>query len=137
MNYSELKNKHAEEFNSFPIAFAFSSSQFIEAMEKLGLNPSETDKVCKVMGGGIIRKSDSKKLEDMFKRHEAERNMAMATSDKYIESMFSYELANHEYGYTMDATDTLEALGLTADEIKKDARLLKGFNEAVSKVSFD
>lgn len=137
MNYLELKNKHAEEFNDFPIAFAFSGSQFIEAIEELGLKPSEADKIHEVVRNGFIRKSDLKKFKDMFKRHEAERNMAMATSDKYIESMFSYELANHEYGYTMDATDTLEALGLTADEIKKDARLLKGFNEAVSKVSFD
>ena len=38
--------------------------------------------------------------------------------------MFSYELANHEYCITYDIEPTLDALGLTLDEINKRAYLV-------------
>ena len=44
--------------------------------------------------------------------------------------MFKYELDNHEYGYTGDAEDTIEALGLTWDEINSNENLLNGFKKA-------
>lgn len=43
--YKVLKEKRQQEVNSFPIAFAFSDQQFDEGMRKLGLNPTDTDKV--------------------------------------------------------------------------------------------
>ena len=44
--YQELKEKHSKEFNKFPIKFAFSESQFKEAMKDLGLTEKDTDKGC-------------------------------------------------------------------------------------------
>ena len=41
--------------------------------------------------------------------------------------MFNYELANHEYNYTGDLTDTLDALGLTIEDVTANAQM----NEAL------
>jgi hypothetical protein len=46
--------------------------------------------------------------------------------------MFNYELANHEYGYTQDLTDTLEALGLTMNEINADPRMANALKRAIA-----
>ncbi len=47
--------------------------------------------------------------------------------------MFAAELANHEYGYTYELDETLDALGLTLDKVKADKRLRKGLNKALKK----
>ena len=65
-----------------------------------------------------------------------ERDEAIAadkTGDGYIYEMFLCELRNHEYGYTYELDDTLEALGLTYEEIEKDKRLLHGLEKAQSR----
>ena len=48
--------------------------------------------------------------------------------------MFLYELDNHEYGYTMDTEETLDALGYTAKEILGDPRLKRGIEKAVTEI---
>lgn len=116
--YLELKNKHSEELNNFPMAFAFSDKQFQEGLDKLGVTK---DEACSVPGGGFIRKTDSKALMDMFLRHSKEEEEAIA-ADKdgtgYIYQAFVYELNNHEHCITCDVTDTLDSLGLTMEEIE-------------------
>ena len=49
----------------------------------------------------------------------------------FIRDMFSAELANHEYSYTGDLTDTLDAVGLSVDQIKADPALLNGLQLAL------
>ena len=44
--------------------------------------------------------------------------------------MFLAELADHEYGYTGDDDDTLDALGYTMEQVMADKRLLHGFEKA-------
>ena len=121
--YTELKSKHQAEVDAFPFGFAFNQKQFDEMMTKWGLAPTDTDKIYKIGGGGYVRKSDADAMDEMFERHEAERKAAMQ-DDEYLYQMFNYELANHEYGYTGDLEDTLDALGLTMDEINADPRML-------------
>ena len=53
------------------------------------------------------------------------------TGDGFIYSMFKYELANHEYGYTYDLEDTLRALGLTYEEVQEKPNLKKGLERAL------
>lgn len=133
-SYTEMKERHQIEVNAFPISFAFSNKQFEEGMKQLGLDPSETDKVYSLGGtGGFYRRTDAPALHEMFARHECERQEAMAadeTGDGYIFEMFDYELANHEYSYTGDASDTLDALDLTYEQIAADPRLRHGFEKA-------
>ena len=133
--YRALKSKHEKMFNEFPIFYAFNNKQFEEGMAKLGLNPDETDKIYKLGGtGGFYRKSDSDKLKEMFATFDRETKEAIAadeTGEGFIYDMFNYELANHEYCITWDAEPTLDALGLTMEEINADERLLAGFKKAI------
>lgn len=131
--YLALKRKHQEEINNFPMMFAFSNKQFAEGMAKLGLTENDTDKIYSVGGGGYIRKTDSEALNEMFERHNKEMKNAIdsdLTGEEFIFDMFVYELANHEYGYTWDIEPTLDALGLTFDEVKANKKLLYGLNKA-------
>ena len=129
--YTELKFKHQAEVDAFPFGFAFNQKQFDEMMEKFGLTPDDTDKIYSIGGGGYIRKTDSDAMHEMFDRHEAERKTAMQ-DDEYLYQMFNYELANHEYSYTYDLTDTLEALGLTIDEVNADPRMADVLKRAIA-----
>lgn len=129
--YTELKSKHQEEIDAFPFEFAFNQSQFEEMMIKWGLTPNDTDKIYSIGGGGYVRKSDAEAMHELFDRHEAERKAAMQ-DDEYLYQMFNYELANHEYSYTYDLTDTLEALGLTMDEINADPRMADALKRAIA-----
>jgi hypothetical protein len=132
--YLDLKREHQKEVNNFPIAFAFSGEQFKEAMKKLGLEPTDTDKVYSMRGtGGIYRKTDAPALREMFDRHAREMQEAIdadLTGDGFIFDMFSYELANHEYGYTWDIEPTLDALGLTLDEVSANEKLKYSLDKA-------
>ena len=111
MKYQELKAKHQAEVDAFPFGFAFNQKQFDEMMIKWGLKPTDIREILSIGGGGYIRRSDADAMKEMFARHEAEHKAAMQ-DDEYLYEMFDYELANHEYGYTHDVDDTLDALGL-------------------------
>lgn len=130
--YTELKDRQQTEVNEFPLGFAFGQEQFDRMMREWGLNPEDTDKIYSIGGGGFVRKSDADAMHEMFARHEAERK-AMMNDDDYLYDMFRYELANHEYGYTYDVSDTLDALGLTLEQINTDKKLSKAFDKALKK----
>ena len=71
--YIEMNRRHQEEVGAFPMVFAFGDEQLKEAMKKLGLKPSDTDKVCTIYGAGdIIRKSDLPAYREMQMRHREE-----------------------------------------------------------------
>lgn len=130
IRYAELKRRQQEEVNAFPIAFAFDNRQFEEGMRKLGLRPSEAEKVVSIGCGGFIRKSDAETLRELFRRHERQRKIAIAadkTGKGFLLEMFRGELADHEYGYTRDPEPALSALGLTMQELSKDERMYQSF----------
>lgn len=130
--YIELKNKHQKEINDFPFGFAFSEQQFGEMMAKWGLTPDDTDKIYSIGSGGYVRKCDSDAMHEMFDRHAKEIEIARKENkDDYLYHMFNYELANHEYSYTGELEDTLDALGLTLDEIYADKEMLRALNRAM------
>lgn len=132
--YRELKNKQSEEFAKFPIAFAFSDEQVKEGLKKLGLNENDIDKVTGIGAGGFIKKTDVEKYVELSKRFHRELKEAIAedkTGELFIKDMFDEELANHEYGYTMELDDTLEALGITIDEINNNDNLRNGLRLAL------
>lgn len=131
--YLELKQRQAKEFESFPIMFAFNKEQFAEGMKRLGLEPTDTDKIYNGFGGGFYRKTDAERLHGMFERFDKEFEEAIAadeTGDGFVLDMFSYELANHEYGYTGDLAPTLRALGLSIDEIQESPKMLQALQKA-------
>lgn len=135
--YAELKQRQQQEFAAFPMQYAFSNQQFAGAMAALGLDPADTDKIYKAPGGGFYRREDSSRLKEMMDRFDRELQEAIAndsTGDGFIYEMFLYELDNHEYGYTMDTEETLDALGYTAKEILGDPRLKRGIEKAVTEI---
>lgn len=124
--YLALKERHQKEVDDFPMAFAFSNKQLTEALEKLGATKEEC---CTTYGGGIIRKTDVKKLTEMFSRQAIEKKNALAndkTGKGYIKDAFEYELANHEYS----VSDTLDCLGITIEDMSNSQPLMKGFQLA-------
>lgn len=131
--YQEMKARQQKEVSAFPMAFAFGRGQFVEGMRKLGLDPSETDKVVSIGAGGFIRKTDEAAYHALFHRHHLEHEAAMAadkTGNGYLLQMFRCELSNHEYGYTRDAEPALMALGLSWEDIGNDERLMLAFEKA-------
>lgn len=135
--YRELKARQQEEFNQFPLGAAFSNEQFKEMMEKWGLKEKDTDKIISLGAGAFIRKADKEAFLEINRRHTAQLKEAIAadtTGEGFVYEMFYYELANHEYGYTGDLEDTLDALGYTAEEINADEKLLRGLNKAADEI---
>lgn len=98
-------------------------------MESIGLNLKETKKVT-YLGAGVYIRADEiqnyKKFKDK-QRKEFEENMKIYD---FAKSAFKNELANHEYCYTMDPYDAINALGYTLDEINNDPLLSKALKTA-------
>ena len=129
--YKELKNKHQEKVNNFPMFFAFSNQQFEEGMKSLGLDPSETDKLYKAGGtGGFYLKTDAERLFKMFDNHRQEMKEARKTDDQFLFDMFNYELSNHEYVITYNINDALDALGLTIEKVNNNPKYKKALDRA-------
>lgn len=135
--YLEMKNRQQEEINQLPLGFAFSNKQFEEMMQKWGLSPTDTDKICSIGAGGYIQKKDLMLLSQTLERHSNERDAAITadkTGDGFIYEMFLAELADHEYGYTGNPEETLDALGYTWEQVLEDARLLRGFEKGHNRI---
>ena len=138
--YMELQSRQQMEFNELPLGFAFSDEQFKKMMEGLGLTIGDTDKIARVAGGAFIQKRDLDSYHEIVKRFDKELKEAIAadkTGDGFIYQMFLTELENHEYSYTGDAEDTLDALGYTIDEIYADDLLRHGFEKAIQRAAME
>ena len=118
-SYEEFRDRQQQELNNFKgMFFAFNDKQFEKGMGKIGLEPSDTKSLLSIGAGGYILKSKSKDFTDMFKRHEAERREYYANKENLIKSL-AYELSNHEFIYTYDPQDAVEAIGYTMKSIDR------------------
>ena len=127
--YQEMQLRQQQEFNTLPLGFAFNKDQFDKMMRGWGLHP-ERD-------GCYIQKKDVELLLQTSVRHKKELAAAIAadtTGSGFIFEMFYYELKNYEYGYTEDAEDALDALGLTMEQVQSDKLLCRGFERAQKKI---
>jgi hypothetical protein len=69
-------------------------------------------------------------FREMLIRHKRERAEAFK-DDEFAYDAFLYELANHEFCITYEYEPTLDALGLTEDDLcNEGARLLKILKKA-------
>ena len=140
-NYDKLREIQQARFDSWAndhMFFAFNMDQFREGMEKLGLDPEKDQgKIYRIDGGGYYRKEDAEQLHMIFDKNHAEMQEAIAadqTGEGFIYEMFVSELFNHEYGYTEDLTDTLDALGLDPAEVDSSPALSHGLAKAAAYV---
>ena len=129
--YLLLKERQQEQFNKFPMFFAFDKKQLEEGKQKLGVKDNK--EICKFCSGGFIRKADKQAFLNMILRQDTELKQAIAndkTGEGFIHDMFLYELANHEYCITYEIDDTLDAVNLTLDEVKSSKALKNGLELA-------
>lgn len=139
--YVSMMERHQQEFDAFPHFFAFSEAQFSKGMKKLDLTPNDRGMISTFLcAGDYYRKTDLPALIEMMARQSRERQQAIAedkTGEGFILDMFSQELANHEYSYTQDLTDTLNCLGLTVERINNTPNLLNGLRLALNQIRTD
>ena len=121
-NYLDLKVRQSQELSDFPVSYAFSDKQLLEALTKLDAVKAD---VCTLGAGTVIKKTDVKQFNAMFARHSDEVKAAFTDNDVLIEAIV-YELGNHEYCITHDPIDTIEALSLEMS----DTRIANCFQEA-------
>ncbi len=136
--YKEYAKKAQERIKNLPIKYAFSDKQFVQVMEEFGLNPdTDKDKIIRINGGGIIKKVDLPKVKEAVRLNRKDFDKEIAadtTGEGFIFQMFYTELNGHEYNYTCDPTETLDALGMSAQMIAQNPALRKGFNLASQKI---
>lgn len=139
-SYRELRERQQQEVNNFPLGFAFGTKQFEEMMAGWGLDAkkdSDLAQVASLFGGAYILKKDIPAYKDMSRRHREELAAAIEadkTGEGFIYQMFLQELNDHEFGYTRDTEDTLDALGYTAEQVVNDPRLKCGIEKAVTEI---
>lgn len=135
--YEEMKKRHQAETDALPIYWAFTEERFGEVLKRLGLTKNDTDKLRRAPGGGFCLASDAKMIADTLIRHRKELEASIeanATGDGFIKDMFMYELRNHEYTYTCEVEETVEACGFTMEQIENDERLRHGLEEAAKEL---
>ena len=133
--YDEYRERTQKRYNEFPQGFAFSTKQLEEQMQKLGV--TDKSELVGIGHGGFIRKTDKQAYLNMVQEINKELETLIA-DDKdgsgFIFDMFYSELNNHEYSYTYDIEDTLNALGYTESDIQNDKRLANGLSKAIAKI---
>lgn len=123
-SYAQLKQRHEKEFSKLEgIFFAFSTEQFFRGVKAIGLDPQDYDKQSITMFamGSYCLTSTYPQLQELVDRHEKEMNLLKNDPDRFVKALV-YELQNHEYCYTYEASDALNVFGLTEDSV--DTELL-------------
>ena len=131
--YAEMKARHQAEVDALPMYWAFSEERFKEILAELGLTENDTDKLCKLPGGGFCLATDAHMIADTLRRHSKELKAAIAadeTGEGFIKDMFRYELSNHEYTYTMETGEAVNACGFTRRQVEGEPRLKHGLETA-------
>lgn len=141
--YQKMKARQQQEVNAFPIHAAFGQDQINRKCAKLGLSADESagnyygKHIVSLGFGTFVLKTDFPAYKEMVHRHVEEKAAAIkadADGSGFIKDMFVDELWNHEYGYTMDPSDTLTALGLTMSQVANDPKLKTAFEMACTQV---
>lgn len=135
--YAEMKKRHQEEVNALPIYWAFTEERFDEVLKELGLTKNDADKLCNIFGGGFCLAKDAQMIADTLARNFKEVEDAIQadeTGDGFIKDMFLYELRDHEYTYTCEVEETVEACGFTMEQIEDDERLRHGLEVAAKEL---
>ena len=114
--------------------FAFDKGQFAEGLQKMGISEDEApDKLTWLGAGGYMLSDRVADYVAMLKEHRNERTAAIAdpeTGLTFARQMFKAVLADHEYAYTCDTEDTLDALGYTLEQVEQDPVLNQALQEA-------
>lgn len=135
--YEEMKERQQRQLSEFlkeNAFFAFSTSQYEAGLRKLGFAPDKRGEVVPIGGtGGYILKDKYQEFIDIVMENKKERDTALTdpeTREQFAFDMFRTELINHEYGYTGNAMDALNALGFSANDLLRYPFLNRAFDKA-------
>ena len=126
--YSAFKKSKQQKVDEFPMMFAFSQEQLEEGKARLGV--TDNKELLSIGAGGFIRKSDREEFDNLFIQLDKELAENL-NDDEFLYEAFLYELANHEYCYSWDLTDSLDVLGLTVEQVKADDRMYSILKKAL------
>ena len=135
MNYTEFKNYRQNEINKLPLGFAYGNDQFNDMMKKWGLNAdkeSDLKQICRVYSGCYIQKKDKELLHSTLDRLSEEESELFKNQEFLVEALMC-EMSNHEYGYTHDIEDTLNALGFELEDLQSNQLLASAVEIAKKK----
>ena len=138
--YKAMKQRHQNEVNALPLAFAFSGEQLQEVLTAWNITEKEAiaGAIMPIAHGAYIRTTDKDLVSNTFKRLQEERQAAIdadTTGTGFIYQMFRTELNNHEFSYTQDVDDTLTDLGFTEADINSNPALKAGLIAAIDKIN--
>lgn len=106
--------------------YAFSGEQFNEGLKKFNATAED---VALIGCGCFVLKKDMDEFHKMTK--EIDEDFQKGLKDPaFVFDMFRYELANHEYCITCDYAETLEACGLTWEQVKNNPMWMKELHKA-------
>lgn len=130
-SYKEMQEVHQKDIEAFPITYMFGTKSDEEIKEELSKIGAKCMAECvSVFGcGDIVRRVDVPKLKGLLNTHNQER-FKLYEKDKLFEDAILYEMNNHEYSYTGDKGDTLEALGYTLKAYYNNERVREIWKKA-------
>ena len=131
-SYDALQKAHQEDISNFPILWLFgkkSDAELAEAISKIGAK--SVDELVGIGGGGYIHREKKERFLTMVQNHGGERNKFSSNQNNLVEVIFS-EMCDHEYNYTQDPEDTLNALGKTYQDLQ-DPNFKKAWKQAEKK----
>jgi hypothetical protein len=129
-SYTDMEVAHQREVNNFPMCFIIGSKDTEQIKDELKrtLGTDNFEEVMKTPYGGIIKKSDAEFFEFMFTHHQRER-AHFVENEKNLVSAIVSEMYSHEYGYTLEPDDVLNALGRDASAFL-DEKFARCFEKA-------
>ena len=126
--YIMYKREKQQKINNFPMMFAFSKEQLENGKIKLGVK--DNNELLSIGGGGFIRKIDKEEFNNLIIQLDNELKEKL-NNDEFLFQALLYEIANHEYCYSYDLTDSLEVLGLKENDVRADKRMNNILNKAI------
>lgn len=132
--YIELKKRQQQRMSDFLdqyAFFAFNNDQLEKGLQKLGATKED---IVSIGAGGFITADQVQTYCKMLMKHAAERQEALdnpETGAMYAFQMFLCELADHEYTWTQDTEETLEALGYTNEDVESNPKLKAALKKAM------
>lgn len=130
MTYQELRDSQQARVNDFLnkyAFFAFNDDQFAEGVKKLGVE--DLTQLVRIYGGGFLLRDKSKDYKELSESLSDELEEFMTDPENAYQA-FIAELSNHEYNITGDPEETLDALGLSVEDLAQSETLSEAFKRA-------
>ena len=135
--YREIEKKIQDIISTMPIRYAFGQEQFNKnVIEYFGFKSMDEahEKLYDNGYGGYYLRTDSNLIKEAWDKIHKMKEAAIKQDidgTGYIYDMFYYELVNHEYCVNEDIEDTLDACGLTVEEVNNSKILQNALKLAI------